>query len=166
MAHRINRGRRGVWAGVLLMCGQFERVCILLLFLSSFCTKWCWDRLLLLCGNTKKQRLKVFTWHLRWLIMVSFASPLALRLQTWHPVCNVTLPKLIIILTLTLPYPSSVPLPQISTCCKFIHHNLAIRPSIRQDWTRKRLYYAIIVYKLHNNRIVKPLSRPSYTIIA
>jgi hypothetical protein len=39
-------------------------------------------RLLLLCGNTKKQRLKVFTWYLHWLIMVSFASPLALRLQT------------------------------------------------------------------------------------
>lgn len=58
--------RRGVWAGVLLMCGQFERVC------HSFVLCGCggWNLMVFLnrlsrpCGIIPRLRLRLFIWLL------------------------------------------------------------------------------------------------------
>jgi nuclear pore complex protein Nup93 len=56
--------RRGVWAGVLLMCGQFERVRLLY---HSFTTKTDFlSRQWQHSGNTKKPRWRLFISHLHW----------------------------------------------------------------------------------------------------
>ena len=57
--------RRGVWAGVLLMCGQFERVRIFKLLTPPVCTNQRVNRPLPLFGSTPRQKSKLYIWPSR-----------------------------------------------------------------------------------------------------
>lgn len=67
--------RRGAWAGVLLMSGQFERVEYVLLPLFYPADSLVLSRLSQHCGNTPRPKLKLFILELRWLIMVFYEYP-------------------------------------------------------------------------------------------
>ena len=81
--------RRGVWAGVLLMCGQFERVSALVARLILVSNSDVWHRLSPRCGTTARRKWKPYIWPLLSPTMVCSACPYEQRRRTSRRVSRV-----------------------------------------------------------------------------